>query len=220
MTKKRILTLVLIAVIPLVLGAAIAGVSIWYDSLNYVKSITARVSGSVILVSAPQAGEVMDLPFEVGDTVQQGQTVATVDVQLQPTAGLGGSFGSVMVPVKAPISGTVIKRSIHVGERMAAGALILSLVNLSELYVVADVDESKVPSIQIGQPATVYLRAFDKNLPGQVGGLTPATSDLVTTATSAQPATTSPEVPVIIYFDDEGLPVYPGMSADVTITIR
>jgi multidrug resistance efflux pump len=96
----------------------------------------------------------------------------------------------------------------------------LSLVDLSKLYVVADVDESQAASIQVGQSATIYLRAFDKNISGEVGGLTPATSDLVTTATSAQQASGTPQVPIIVFFDDTSLPIYPGMSAEVTIAIR
>ena len=220
MTKKRILTLVLIALIPLLVGASLAGFSIWHDSTYYVKSITARVSGSVVQVSAPGSGQVMDLPFEVGESVQQGQTVATLDMTIVPVAGQAAVGDTVRAPIKAPISGTVIKRYVNVGDRAAAGAPILSLVNLAKLYVVANVDESKVPLIQVGQPATIYLRAFDKNIDGEVAGLTPATSDLVTTATGTQPASGTPQVPVRIDFTDPGLPIYPGMSAEVSIRVQ
>lgn len=222
MTKKRIISLVLIAVIPLLIGAGLAGFSIWHDSSYYVKSITARVSGSVVQVSAPGSGDVMDLPFDVGEAVEQGQTVAMLNMAIPQAAG-GPAVGSVVAPIKAPMAGTIIKRYVHVGERAAAGAPILSLVDLTKLYVVANVDESKVPSIQLGQSATIYLRAFDKNLDGQVGGLTPATSDLVTTTTGtagAQPAGGTPQIPILITFSDPGLPIYPGMSAEVSIRVR
>lgn len=220
MTKKRIVTLVLIAVVPLLVGAAIAGFSIWHDSTYYVKSTTARVSGSVVQVSAPGSGEVMDLPYDVGQTVQQGQTIATLNLTLPQGVGATGG-DSVMAPIKAPMAGTVIKRFVHVGERAAAGAPLLSLVDLTKLYVLANVDESKVPSIQIGQPATIYLRALDKNIDGEVGGLTPATSDLVTTVTGTQPTTGTPQVPVLVDFaTDPALPIFPGMSAEVTIRVR
>jgi multidrug resistance efflux pump len=221
LTKKRILTLVLIAIVPLLIGASLAGFSIWHDSSYYVKSITARVSGSVVQVSAPGSGEVTDLPFDVGAAVEQGQTVATLDMTIPQVVGQAAVGDSVRAPIKAPLSGTVIKRYVHVGERAAAGAPILSLVDLAKLYVIANVDESKVPLIQVGQPATIYLRAFDKNIGGEVGGLTPATSDLVTTATGAQPASGTPQVPVLIAFTtDPGLPIYPGMSAEVSIRVQ
>lgn len=219
MTKKRIISLVLMAIIPLLIGASIAGYSIWHDSTYYVKSTTARVSGSVIQVAAPEAGDVTDLPFRVGDSVEQGQTVATLNVSFAQVAG-GPSAGTVAVPIKAPMAGTIIKRNVDVGDRAAAGAPILSLVDLSKLYIVADVDESKVPSIQIGQPATIYLRAFDRNIDGQVSGLTPATADLVTTATGTQAASGTPEIPIMIDFSDPDLPIYPGMSAEVSIRVR
>ena len=222
MTRKRIVTLVLIATVPLVVGAIIAGFSIWYDSANYIKSESARVSGTVTQVSTPANGEVMDLPFEVGDTVQAGQTVAVLDLAPAAIAGTVGTGIAVQDPIKAPVDGTVIKRFVHVGERANADSPIVSLVNLGALYIVADVDETKVPMIQVGQSATIYLRAFDRNLPGQVGSMTPATSDLVTTATAGQQQSSNatPTVPVIVYFDTQGLPVIPGMTADVTIRVR
>jgi multidrug resistance efflux pump len=218
-TKKRIISLVLVAIVPLLIGASIAGYSIWHDSSYYVKSTTARVSGSVVQVSAPDAGEVTALPFNVGDSVEAGQTVATLNVALSQAVG-SSSAGTVEVPIKAPMAGTIIKRFLDIGDRAAAGAPLISLVNLANLYIVADVDESKVPSIQIGQPATIYLRAFDKNIDGQVFGLTPATADLVTTATGTQAASGTPEVPIMIGFSEPDLPIYPGMSAEVTIRVR
>lgn len=222
MTRKRIVTLVLIATVPLVVGAIIAGFSIWYDSSNYVKSESARVSGTVTQVSSPANGEVMDLPFDVGDAVQAGQTVAVLDLAPVAAAGTLSTGLSVQDPIRAPVDGTIIKRYVHVGERANTDTPLISLVNLGDLYIVADVDETKVPMIQVGQPATVYLRAFDRNLPGQVGSMTPATSDLVTTAAGGQQQSSSatPTVPVIVYVDTQGLPVIPGMTADVTIRVR
>ena len=220
MTKKRIVTLVLAAVIPLLIGAAIAGFSIWYDNNNYVKSTTARVSGSQVIVSSPGSGDILELPLDVGDTVQQGQTLAMVDLSPQQVLA-GPSEGDVRAPIKAPIDGTIIRRYVHVGERAAAGAPLFSLVDRSKLYVVADVDESKVPMIEVGQPVQIYLRAFDKNVDGQVAGLTPATSDLVTSTPQAQQSNSTPQVPILIDFNgDTGLPIVPGMSAEVSIKIR
>jgi multidrug resistance efflux pump len=219
LTKKRIISLVLVAIVPLLIGASIAGYSIWHDSTYYVKSTAARVSGSVVQVSAPDAGDVMDLPLNVGDSVEQGQTVAMLNVALSQVAG-SSSAGTVEVPIKAPMAGTIIKRFVDVGDRAAAGAPIISLVNLANLYIVAEVDESKVPSIQIGQPATIYLRAFDKNIDGQVSGLTPATADLVTTSTGTQAASGTPEIPIMINFSEPDMPIYPGMSAEVSIRVR
>jgi len=221
LTRKRVIILVGIAVVPLLAGALIAGASIWHDSLAYVKSTSARVSGTVTQVSAPGTGEVLELPYDVGATVQQGQTLATIELAPQVQLGAATDQQSVRDPVKAPVDGTIIKRFVHVGERTTTGQAIISLVNLTQLYIVADVDESRAPMVEEGQSATVYLRAFDKNVPGQVAGLTPATSDLVTTAPAGQQQSgATPQVPIIVYFDAGNLPVYPGMSADVTISVR
>ncbi len=221
MTRKRVITLVAIAIIPLLVGGIIAGLSIWYDSTFYVQSDDARVSATVTQVASPGTGQVVDLPYDVGDTVQRGEMIATIDLAPNLALGDSGSGTALRVPVRAPQTGVIIRRSVHVGERVASDAPIIATVNLSSVYVVADVDETKVPLLQVGEPATVYLRAFDRNFPGQVGGLTPATSDLLNVAAAAQVANgATPLVPIIIYFDTQNQPVYPGMSASVSIKIK
>jgi HlyD family secretion protein len=59
--------------------------------------------------------------------------------------------------VIAPFSGTVATRTAEPGEVISAGTPVLTLVNLSEVYLRAFVPEGQIGRVKIGQPARVYL---------------------------------------------------------------
>jgi multidrug resistance efflux pump len=223
-TRKKIVLFIAAAVLPLVIGGAIAGLSIWHDSVYYVKSTDARVLGTMFQVTSPGTGQVLRLRYDVGDAIQAGQTVAIVDIGNAALPGLSPSVPHLSHNVVSPRSGTVVKRWIHEGERVTQGANMLTLVDLNSLYVIADIDETKVSQVQPGQTAIVYLASLDDNIAGQVSGLTPATMDLVTTVAAGAPGSVSsgqtPLVPVLVSIDYGNRPVYPGMSAEVTIHVR
>ncbi len=67
------------------------------------------------------------------------------------------------VPVKAPMSGTVITRSITPGMAIAIGQEAYTISNLGEVWMVASVNETELPHLRAGQHVTVRTDAW----PGQ-----------------------------------------------------
>jgi HlyD family secretion protein len=59
--------------------------------------------------------------------------------------------------VVAPFSGTVATRTAEPGEVVMAGTPIITLVNLSEVYLRGFVPEGEIGRVRVGQPARVYL---------------------------------------------------------------
>jgi HlyD family secretion protein len=59
--------------------------------------------------------------------------------------------------VVAPFTGTVATRTAEPGEVVVAGTPIVTLVNLSEVYLRAFVPEGQIGRVQVGQAARVYL---------------------------------------------------------------
>jgi ABC-type glutathione transport system ATPase component len=59
--------------------------------------------------------------------------------------------------VIAPFAGTVATRTAEPGEVVMPGTPIITLVNLSEVYLRAFVPEGQIGRVRIGQPARVYL---------------------------------------------------------------
>jgi HlyD family secretion protein len=59
--------------------------------------------------------------------------------------------------ILAPFAGTVATRTAEPGEVLVAGTPILTLVDLSQVYLRAFVPEGAIGRVRVGQPARVYL---------------------------------------------------------------
>jgi HlyD family secretion protein len=59
--------------------------------------------------------------------------------------------------VIAPFDGTVITRSAEPGEVVTAGTPIVTLLDLSRVYLRGFVPEGQIGKVRVGQPARVYL---------------------------------------------------------------
>jgi len=59
--------------------------------------------------------------------------------------------------IKAPFGGTVITRAAEPGEVVVAGTAIITLLNLSKVYLRGFVPEGQIGKVKIGQAARVYL---------------------------------------------------------------
>lgn len=59
--------------------------------------------------------------------------------------------------VTAPFDGTVVTRSAEPGEIVGAGTPLLTLVDLSRIYLRGYVPEGRIGEVKAGQPARVYL---------------------------------------------------------------
>ncbi|MBW4592381.1 MAG: HlyD family efflux transporter periplasmic adaptor subunit [Brasilonema angustatum HA4187-MV1] len=64
--------------------------------------------------------------------------------------------------VNSPLSGNVITRSVEPGEVVAAGAPLLTIVNLDNLYLRGFIPEGEIGKVRIGQSGLVYLDALPK----------------------------------------------------------
>ncbi|PLP99474.1 EmrA/EmrK family multidrug efflux transporter periplasmic adaptor subunit [Cupriavidus pauculus] len=57
--------------------------------------------------------------------------------------------------VPAPIGGVITKRSVQVGQRVSAGVPMMSVVPLDQLWVTANLKESQLRDVRLGQPVTL-----------------------------------------------------------------
>ncbi|MCK6552300.1 efflux RND transporter periplasmic adaptor subunit, partial [Myxococcota bacterium] len=69
----------------------------------------------------------------------------------------------------APISGVVVKKDVVEGMRLEAGAMPYEIVDLSVVWVLADVYERELANVKVGMPATLALKALpNRAFEGQV----------------------------------------------------
>ena len=81
--------------------------------------------------------------------------------------------------LKAPFTGTVSKVNIHSEEWVMPGQTILTLADLEALRVeTTDLSERDVPKLEIGQIATVFIKALNQDVTGRVGEISPLADTL------------------------------------------
>ncbi len=74
----------------------------------------------------------------------------------------------------SPISGVITKKEVVEGARLELGATPYEVVDLSRVWVLADVYESELRHVKVGMPATLQLKAFPNRVfAGKVSFLDP-----------------------------------------------
>ena len=129
----------------------------------------------------------------------------------------------------APVDGYVARRSVQLGQRVAAGSPLMAIVPLREVWVDANFKENQLRNLRLGQPATLTADLYGKQVQyhGTVSGLgvsTGAASALL----PAQNATGNwikvvQRVPVRIALDAGQVAAHPlrvGLSMNVEVDTR
>jgi HlyD family secretion protein len=76
--------------------------------------------------------------------------------------------------LKAPFAGTVSKVNIHSGEWAIPGQPVLVLADLRKLRVeTKDLSERDIPSVEVGQPVTIQIKALNQEVQGRVSAISP-----------------------------------------------
>jgi HlyD family secretion protein len=90
---------------------------------------------------------------------QQGAEVASASAQTQQArAQLAEAEANRQdLIVKAPFSGTVVTRAAEPGEVVTAGTAIITLLDLTKIYLRGFVPEGQIGKVKVGQAAHVYL---------------------------------------------------------------
>jgi len=128
----------------------------------------------------------------------------------------------------APVDGVVAKRNVQVGQRVAAGAPLMTLVPLSDLWVDANFKEGQLRNLRLGQPATLEADVYGTKVEyhGTVAGMGAGTGSAFSLL-PAQNATGNwikivQRVPVRIALDPKEVAAHPlriGLSMDVKVDV-
>jgi HlyD family secretion protein len=90
---------------------------------------------------------------------QQQSTIAAADAETkQAQASLAEAEANrADLTVIAPFSGTVLTRAAEPGEVVQAGTAIVTLLDLSKVYLRGFIPEGQIGKVKIGQPAHIFL---------------------------------------------------------------
>jgi macrolide-specific efflux system membrane fusion protein len=151
-------------------------------SLKYKTAVVAEgsIEGSVVTtgyvaplnrveLKPPTSGRIDALLVQEGDAVRQGQVVAKMSSTsraaiLDAARALGPAEYKKWqdaynpTPIVAPISGVIILKNVVVGQTINQDTVVYAMAD--KLIVIAQVDESDIGNVKLGQPARVALDSY------------------------------------------------------------
>ena len=159
-----------------------------------------------------------------------GTTPATApDVRAAEAALARARLDQERTVIRAPIAGIVTNRNVQVGQRVPAGAVLMTLVPTTGLFVDANFKESQLDNLKLGQPValTSDLHGGSVTYHGKVVGLAGGTGAAFALI-PAQNATGNwvkvvQRLPVRIELDPAELKAHPlrvGLSMTVVVDTR
>jgi membrane fusion protein, multidrug efflux system len=78
--------------------------------------------------------------------------------------------------VRAPVDGVVSKKSVDIGDNVSAGQPLMAIAASQGLWVTANLKETQITNVRVGQPTSIHVDAFPKqDFEGKVESLSPAT---------------------------------------------
>ena len=139
-----------------IIAAALAGGGYyWYESSQYLTTDDAYVDGFQYVIEAPVSGKVVNWQGNVGATLTPGAVIG--DIQEQS----GNAMSD--VPVESPGNVSIVQRDVANGEEVVAGTPMAYAYDLNHLYVTANVKETVIREVHVGQKVKIDIDAY----PGQ-----------------------------------------------------
>ena len=151
---------------------------------------------------------------------QVSTQIARID---QERVGLESArYDLTKVRIESPIDGIVTRRNIQEGETAVigtmnnAGTVLLTLADMSVIQAEVEVDETNIPNVALGQPATIAIDALpDKTFTGRVSEI--GNSPIQVTGTRQ-----ATNFKVVVVIEGEIPDLRPGFTctADITTATR
>ena len=201
----------------------LAGVSgyYWYNNARYVTTEDAKVDADVIKVSPQISGKIIQIDAASGDTVKEGQILARLDeANLPKDANLDRTL------VRTPIDGRVVYVPAHEGEIGAPGQPVVMVVDTSDMYISANIEETDLSKVKPGQYVEVTIdsipgKTFDGKVDSIRGASLSTFSLLPSSNASGNFTKVVQRVPITIKLDDyAGQPLVVGTNAIIRIHIK
>ena len=210
----------LIIGILIVIVAALGGIVFYYlyQNTHYVSTDDARVSADLVNVTPQISGKLLELNIEDGDKVIKDQILARQETTNLPDTNIDQSL------IRSPIDGIVIKKQGTIGEIWSPGQTIATLIDPNKLYITADIEETKLGKIRVGQAVDITIDQFgSQKFTGKVksvGEATNSTFSLIQSSTSGTFTKAVQRVPVKIQLNKFNNKILPGTNAVVKIHIK
>jgi multidrug resistance efflux pump len=221
--------IIFFTVLLFVIAGAVVGAYLGYENYKFVSTSNANISAPLISVGALAPCQIISLDTDYGSYVEKGQRIAVVGAPRSDNpVNMQGLKETPMgrSNVESPVNGYVAAVWTYPGAVVAAGQPIVTVYDISETWVLANVSETNIYRIKPGQDARITVDSLGgANLKGHVEGIAAATagtfSIIPQSNTTANFIKVAQVVPVKIAIDNPGSYILiPGTSVEVKISIR
>jgi membrane fusion protein, multidrug efflux system len=198
------------------------------EELNHAQSNLANAKSALAAAEAAEVAAREQLASNQaqteGTTVEQHPSVQAAAAKVREAW-----LASQRAALPAPVEGYVAKRTVQIGQRVAAGTPLMSIIPLRQVWVDANFKEGQLRKIRIGQPVTLTADVYGRKVEyhGTVQGLGAGTGSAFALL-PAQNATGNwikvvQRVPVRIALDPKEIaqnPLRVGLSMDTEVDVR
>ncbi|OPJ64718.1 HlyD family secretion protein [Clostridium chromiireducens] len=214
--KRKILIIgILVAIV-----AALSSIAFyyWYENTYYVSTEDAKVNADFVSVTPQISGKLLELNVGEGDKVTKNEILARQEMNNLPDTSVEQSL------VRSPIDGIVVKKQGTVGELLSTGQTLITLVDPSKLYISANIEETKLGKVKVGQPVDITIDQYDSE---KFSGKVKTIGEVSNSAISLLPSSTSgtftkvvQRIPIKIELDSFNEKILPGTNAIIKIHIK
>lgn len=209
---------------------AVSGEELTSARAAFAAAAAAREQAAAAVVSARATRQASLGQVEQSAALIQGTTIGTApDIRAAQAQVESARLNLARTVIRAPIAGVVTNRTVQVGQRVAAGTPIMTLVPIANAYVDANFKENQLARVRPGQPVELKSDYYggDVVFHGKVVGFAGGTGAAFALI-PAQNATGNwikvvQRLPVRIALDPRELQQHPlrvGLSMDATIDTR
>lgn len=131
------------------------------------------------------------------------------------------------VAVTAPCNGQISKKNVQVGQLVNAAQALMSVVDNSSIWVVANFKETQVGKMKVGDKVKVKVDAYDEEFEGTIesfSGATGARFSLLppdnSTGNYVKVVQRIPTKIILANNDQKGTPLRAGMSVEVIVPVN
>lgn len=213
--RKGLIIGILIAIV-----VALGGIAsyYWYQNTYYVSTDDSRVSADLVSVTPQIAGKLLEINVEEGDTVTKNQILARQEMNGLPDTSVDQSL------MRSPINGIIVKKQGTIGELWSPGQTLVTLIDPNKLYITADIEETKLGKVRVGQAVDITIDQFNSQ---KFTGKVRSVGEAANSALSLLPSSTSgtftkvvQRIPVKIELNKFNNKILPGTNAVVKIHVK
>lgn len=188
-----------------------------YEDYYYVKTDDAIITGDIYKIAPKMTGKITSVHVKEGSHVKKNEII--MEQEQANNIPVDDAF------IRSPISGVIIQKTAKQGEIVGAGATIAMVVSKKDLYVKANIEETKAAAVKVGQPVDITIDMY----PGttfhgkvqQIEEATQSTFSLLPPMNAGGNFTkVKQRIPVKIAFTEGPYDFKPGLNAVVKIHVK